>query len=718
MKLPTSTGPLRGLSFLFGACGFAAAQSYQFASNQIPQGNPFNNSFTENVDFADVDLDGDMDAVNADGGDCCNDQNRLWINLGFAQAGTIGFFEDQTATRFPNVTDPSRDADFVDVDGDGDADLHNSNHSQINGQPNRFWINQGGLQGASTGFFVDETLARWRDLGVNDGASQCSSIASYLVLSFGGFIDWTGDSVFGDFDNDGDLDLLHSTYGASYTGNIPQRVFLNDGLGNFAEHNPSCHQLPDVEIPNGAPALWAQGTQLDLTFNSSGASADIDNTPTGVELGDIDADFDIDFLIGSRNSGTPRLFSNMRVELGHLVWRDVTFSQITNPASGSDNYEQEFGDMDGDGDYDIYGLNWPGLNDAVYANNGSGTFGVPSVLPGSGSDDEEGDWIDFNADGNLDLIVGNFSGQEKLYQGNGTPTFTLVPLPGDVSTTRGLDGCDIDLDGDYDILVGNDSSQANALLLNVTQIPDAIAANLPHLEQVLDRPAGPPPTRVRVHVYDNASWDVLRYNATVLEYEVDGGPTTSIPMIYAGGQLFLGAIPGVEVGTITYRVRSTDEHGNSGLSATKSYVSFITDCFQNIANYCTGKLSSSGCHPAITATGYASLGLPGELSVTANQLETDQNALAYFGTTGPASLPFQDGTLCVNAPLYRLAIKNTLGQSACTGAITYGFNEFLLVAGGPLFMGGQSIHVQAWFRDPAASSTTGLTGGVTFVVCP
>ncbi len=718
MQLLASTNPLRGLLFLAGACGLAAAQSYQFASNQVPQGNPFNNSFTENVDFADVDLDGDMDAAVADGGDCCSDQNRLWINLGFAQAGTIGFFEDQTAQRCPNVTDASRDVDFVDIDGDGDEDLHNTNHSTISNQPNRFWINTGGLQGGSKGFFVDETATRWLEIGDNNGSTRCSSIDPSFVLAQGGFIDWCGDSVFGDFDNDGNVDLLHSTYGFAFLGNVPQRVFRNDGLGHFVEYNPSCHQLSSTEIPDGAPALWAQGVHINGTMNASGLQSDINNSSLGVELGDIDADFDIDFLIGSRSSGTPRLFRNMRVELGQLVWRDVTFGQLSAFATGSDNYEQEFGDMDGDGDYDIYGLNWPGLSDAVYPNNGSGMFGLGTTLPSSGADDEEGDWIDFNADGDMDIIVGNFSGQEKLYQGNGTPTFTLVPLPGDGSTTRGLDGCDIDLDGDYEILVGNDSGQANALLLNVTQIPDAIAVSLPHLEQVSHRPAGPPPTRVRVHVYDNASWDVLRYNATVLEYEVDGGTTTSVPMIYAGGQLFRGAIPGTEIGTITYRVRSTDEHGNTGLSATKSYVSFIANCFPSIANYCAAKLSSSHCLPSITATGYASLGLPSELTVTANQLEADQNGLAFFGTTGPANLPFQGGTLCVTAPLYRLAVKNTLGQSACTGAITYGFDEFLLVAAGPLFVGGQSIHVQAWFRDPAASSTTGLTGGVTFVVCP
>ena len=91
------------LVLLFAACfsAVASAQTFQFAPGRIPQGAPFNNSYTENVDFADVDLDGDFDAIFADGGDFGNDQNRLWINLGGAQGGTLGVFEDRTAIQLP-----------------------------------------------------------------------------------------------------------------------------------------------------------------------------------------------------------------------------------------------------------------------------------------------------------------------------------------------------------------------------------------------------------------------------------------------------------------------------------------------------------------------------------------------------------------------------------------------------------------------------------------
>ena len=97
---------LAQLLALAAAAPQARAQVFQNSASTVPQGAPFNNSFSEAVDFADVDLDGDFDCAVADGGECCNDQNRLWINLGGAQGGSIGFFADQTATRFP-ARDPS-----------------------------------------------------------------------------------------------------------------------------------------------------------------------------------------------------------------------------------------------------------------------------------------------------------------------------------------------------------------------------------------------------------------------------------------------------------------------------------------------------------------------------------------------------------------------------------------------------------------------------------
>lgn len=82
-----------------------SAQSFVVNNADIPTSGAANNSHTENVDFGDVDLDGDWDAVFADGGDSGNDQNRLWVNQGGVQLGTIGVFEDRTSQQFPPIQD-------------------------------------------------------------------------------------------------------------------------------------------------------------------------------------------------------------------------------------------------------------------------------------------------------------------------------------------------------------------------------------------------------------------------------------------------------------------------------------------------------------------------------------------------------------------------------------------------------------------------------------
>ncbi|MFT5153985.1 MAG: hypothetical protein ACI841_003992, partial [Planctomycetota bacterium] len=342
-------------SLLVLACsvlaGTTSAQTFTDNTAQIPSGGTFNGSATENVDFGDVDLDGDWDAVFADGGDGGNDQNRIWINMGGLQGGTTGFFSDQTSTRFPNISDQSRDIEFADIDADTDLDIYVSNTSAITNQTNRWWINNGMLQGGTIGFYQDETASRWVGIG---GAG--SSIPNAAVIGSGGFIDWSCDCDFGDLDNDGDLDLVHSTYGGAFGGNVPTRIFLNDGAGFFSEFNPSGFQLTGTNILTGNPGLWCDGTQQNFTSNSDGTFCDIATTALDIDVGDIDGDFDLDIMHGARSEST-RMFAN-RLEAsslapamggGALGFRDV--SGMVYPAGHSDggNYEQEFGDFDGDG---------------------------------------------------------------------------------------------------------------------------------------------------------------------------------------------------------------------------------------------------------------------------------------------------------------------------------------------------------------------------------
>ena len=315
------------------------ALSQQFVNNtaDVPAGNPANAGDSENVDFADVDLDGDLDVAFADGGDCCNQQNNLWINQGGLQGGTIGVFVDETAARFPNILDVSRDVEFADIDGDSDPDLFISNTVQINNQPSRFWINLGPAP-ESVGFFADETATRWVGVG-----GPGSSVAVPLIWPGGGFLNWAHDGDFADLDNDGDLDLVHSSKGGAFGGQVPTRIFLNDGSGHFSEFNPSGFQLASSNIQDGQPGLWCEGTHMSDTTDTTGVECDIALPVVDLELGDIDGDLDIDLLLGSRDN-LPRMYRNRLEESGSLSFRDVSHATFApNWATGGAAFEQEFG---------------------------------------------------------------------------------------------------------------------------------------------------------------------------------------------------------------------------------------------------------------------------------------------------------------------------------------------------------------------------------------
>lgn len=69
------------------------------------------------------------------------------------------------------------------------------------------------------------------------------------------------------------------------------------------------------------------------------------------------------------------------------------------------------------------------------------------------------------------------------------------------------------------------------------------------------------------------------------------------------------------------------------------------------ARYCTAKLGSTGCLPRIESVGYPSVS-NGSFALRATKLESSSPGVMIWGAN-PASIPFQNGTLCVGAPFTR-----------------------------------------------------------------
>ncbi|MEM7310843.1 MAG: VCBS repeat-containing protein [Planctomycetota bacterium] len=594
--------------FLLSLAGPSFAQdAYVLDTSVVPMG-PGINSSTENVDWGDIDLDGDWDIAVADGGDDGNDQDRLWVNQGGAQAGLIGVFLDETAAQAPSVNDTSRDCEFADIDGDGDVDLGMGNTAQISNQSSRIWVNQGLLQGGSVGFYTDETSTRWVGL-----AGPGSSIPPQLVLPGGGFIDWNDDIEFGDLDNDGDLDVVLASAGGAYGGQAPTHIFLNDGLGFFSEFNPSGFQLSGVSLSPGDPAIWCDGVDQEGTSDATGTFADIDAASRDVDIGDLDGDLDLDLVLDDENS-IARAFANRLdgsslapVNPSGLGFRDVTGSVFqAGSQMGGASFEHELGDLDGDGDLDLYGVDWFfsgfALNDVLLENAGDGTFGPPVIVPGSTNDGDEADFVDYDGDGDLDIFLAQFSGEDKLYRNDNAffGDIVEVPIEGTTSIAVDADFADADGDGDLDAIVGADNNAVNSLLRNVVDVPDQTAPVLPRLDALADWVAAPGVAAVRAQVYDNRPYYQTWYVDTELLVEVDDVALPPISARSSAGQIFRAELPTNLVGAIDYRFEATDERGNTGSSATEGLVGSTALAFQSSFGASTAG-TAAGTAPTLTA---------------------------------------------------------------------------------------------------------------------
>ncbi|HET6202173.1 MAG TPA: VCBS repeat-containing protein [Planctomycetota bacterium] len=297
----------------------------------------------------------------------------------------------------------------------------------------------------------------------------------------------------GDVDGDGALDVFVGNAGNN-------RLYRNDGTGVFGD--VSATNLPSTLLPNpnaetraialgdldgdgdldailGVEGLGGQGNRLYLNGGAGVfADATVTNLPVAsgartVALGDVDSDGDPDAFLGSSCSsggiGQGHLFLNG----GASVFTDVTTTNL--PAIGCATRAAAFGDLDGDGDLDLY-VGTIGL-ERFLRNDGSGVFtdATAGNLPTMIDPTEAVALGDVDGDGDLDAFVGNatYTGPQpsRLYLNNGTGAFadvTATNLPGLTGATYDVELGDVDGDGDLDALVGNGgySGPGNRLDLN------------------------------------------------------------------------------------------------------------------------------------------------------------------------------------------------------------------------------------------------------------
>ncbi len=649
----------------------------------------FGSNRTENVDVGDVDNDGDLDVVLANGGDFGDEPNRIFINTGGLQGGTQGTFSEQTSTRFAGVPDDtSRDIELADIDNDGDLDIYVSNRgSNTAGQPSRFYVNQGGLQGGTAGYFAEDTASRWGSLLSVPGSDQVTG------GNAGAWRDWSCDCDFGDLDDDGDLDLFHSSYGPSIGGNRPSRVFLNDGTGVFDELFP-----------------WAD------------AGADIQNHTMDLDLVDLDGDFDLDIFNSSRDSQA-RVYINNLYEAttgSTRLFTDTTGASLIGTGStlsGTSNYEGEFADLDDDGDFDIWMKNYANFTDKILVNNGTDANGAvlflesngpgPVMIKGDPSVDEnEIDFLDFDGDGDLDAFAANFSGTNWIYAGGGAQgligeyhrtgtssagglyPFAETPSTGNGGTTLDGEAADMDGDGDEDLLLANDANQPNRYWENVLGVPDTHAPTFLRTSHVVGTPATPGNTVVHAQINDNSSYYVIAYYAVTLTYQPGN---VSVSMFSQAGQQFRAEIPG---SATSYVITATDLAGNTGSTGT-----IVILGGGNPWTDLGGGLAGVSGVPGLTGSGPATAGSANALALLGAAPAAPAALFAALGPVGPGA-SFKGGTLLPIPVLLQIGLA-TDGA----GAITL---PFVMSPG----LSGVSLVFQYGISDGAAVKNVALSKGL------
>ncbi len=385
--------PIAGLAILCFSTTPATAQQFTVDGTALPA----QNIWTDGVAFSDVDMDGFVDILFANGqgyGSGGALQQHLFMNH---SGGVPGKF----SAAHGNLNVANFNAKMViaeDFDNDGDPDLMYAPEGQFPSpnQTPRMLINDG------TGMFADQSAARLPAAGM----------ASFCVCA-------------GDTDDDGDLDVVF-TDGATFGGVATQaRLYQNNGSGVFS--NVTTTALPAD------------------TYNAQ-----------DVTLIDWDKDFDLDIALSGKGATNKR--ARLYLNNGAGVF---SISNALNALGSGGTYEIDSGDLDGDGDPDALTQSISGSSEGWGRNDGPTTTVPEFTFPSpNGDDDNEMAGLDYDNDGDVDVFVGSLGNREKAYRNNGGGSFTNVNsiIQAQDDSTLDFGFADLDNDGDYDMVTGQGES--------------------------------------------------------------------------------------------------------------------------------------------------------------------------------------------------------------------------------------------------------------------
>ena len=472
--------------------------------------------WTNKVEIADIDGDGRLDLLFANGGNY-SDPGTPEMNGAFLNRGPGRKFEDRSKEIFgtPNI---ARVIKVRDINADGHADIIVGTTYQTQ---SRLYLGSGG------GAFREVTATN----------------LPQTPLSI-------GDLEIGDVDLDGDLDIVLADWGAG--NNMSNdggrtRLWLNDGTGKFSDATAA--QMPGVLVRFS----W------DL------------------ELVDTDNDFDLDVLVSCKRCAGGFLFRNDGA--GKFADDPRGLPQYTNnyEYEPMDLDGDGFLDLVTINDGEILKEQSSNRREHVLHNDMKGRFrdATAQWWPADqniGEDDNMVAFLDFDNDGDADFVIGSLSGPDRLLINDGkghltvaTDVFVGPATPGTLGIALG----DLDGDGKMDVVQAqgeHPTAVQEKIFLGTGLKPDTVPPSIS---------VGAPATRnngvvVRARVHDRKSALLAgELRDVVVTWSSARGPE-STPMRWYGEYLWIATMPAGFAPSTVVRVCATDAAGNRACAGNSS----------------------------------------------------------------------------------------------------------------------------------------------------
>lgn len=390
------------------------------------------------------------------------DNNFAGSSFATEQPFLQAFFLDSIASEtLPGVN--ASELIWGDCDGDGDLDLLLTGQSVANERIAELILNngQGQFEKSSQVFEgVASGASGWTDYD-NDGdldvlvcgiTAENQDVCNLYTNNGAGDFELTstdiegvqqGNADWGDYDNDGDQDLLLAGFSGSA---IVAKIYQNNG-GTFTDINAGL-----VGVLEGV-AVWA----------------------------DFDTDGNLDVLLaGSSASGTvTNVYKNTD---GVFIDQELDLPGFASSAASIGDY-----DKDGDVDILICGSIAGTRVTRIFENNGNFTFTIPDVdLPGISNGSIS--WLDFDSDGDLDVALAgfdnNFSRISAVYRNDGDGVFASIDAFLEGAIFGSLAVADYDGDNDQDLVLTGSSAASRIahVYKNLTNVAN-IAPTAPSIGQ-------------------------------------------------------------------------------------------------------------------------------------------------------------------------------------------------------------------------------------------